>query len=292
MVRRIFAGLGIGALGVALGSLIACGGGGNALATVVGRVLNVETGGPPNPQASVQAGAGSALTSASDGSFQVEAPLGATQLTVDSRTQAIGVWVFAIPAASGVTDAGDLWIGAESVTVRGTVRDSTTNDPVPGAEVTFAGRRALTDANGVFNLLQVAYSSNTQTAFWGIVGSVRATGYFKTDWSTQPNVASGGVVDVGDIIVAPLSDPNPPGPPFNIWGTVTATGGPQGAVVRLKQGGNDVRVFNVGPDGRYIFFVVPGTYVITASKGAQTAPDQQVTLTAPNEVIRRDFNLQ
>jgi hypothetical protein len=92
--------------------------------------------------------------------------------------------------------------------------------------------------------------------------------------------------------VTPLSDPNPPPAPYNIWGIVSAPGGPQGAIVRLKQGGIDVRVFNVGNDGRYYFFVVPGTYTINATKGAFTAPDQIVTLTQPNEVIRRDFNLQ
>ncbi len=278
----------------ALSLLPGCGGGGGggALATLVGRILNVESGGPTNPQSSVQVGSRSTLTSATDGSFQLSAPKNTTQLSVDTFNPNLGVWTFTFPPANGVTDVGDLWVGPERVTLTGKVRDSTTANPVAGASVSFAGRSATSAADGSFSLLDVAYSSATQTAFWGIVGTVRATGYFRTDFSAQPNLAVGGVVDVGDVFLTPLSDPNPPGPPFNIWGIVTASGGPQGAIVRLKQNGNDVRVFNVGADGKYLFFVAPGTYTINATKGAQTAPDQQVTLTQPNEVIRRDFNLQ
>jgi hypothetical protein len=40
-----------------------------------------------------------------------------------------------------------------------------------------------------------------------------------------------------------------------------------------------------------MFFVSPGTYTISASKGASTAPDIVVTLTQPNEVIRRDVTI-
>lgn len=281
--------------GIVAGTLAvsSCGGGGvTALATFVGRVLQVETGGPPNPQASVQVGSNSSLTSASDGSFQLSVPTGTTTLIVDSLTSTSGVWTFTVPAASGVTDVGDLWIGPERVKVRGTVRDSTTLNPVAGASVEFAGRAATTNASGVFELIDVAYASSTQTAFWGILGSIRHSSYFKADFSTQPNLAQAGVVEVGDLFLTPLSDPNPPGPPYNIWGVVTAPGGAQGAIVRLKLNSNDIRVYNVGADGKYFFFVVPGDYVVSASKDALTAPDQSATLTQPNEVIRRDFNLQ
>ncbi len=291
LLPRLAAWLGLSA---AVIFVAACGGGGGGGggATIVGRVLQVATGGPPSPQASVQAGSDSTLTAVSDGSFQVGAPGGASSLTVDTRTAQSGVWIFSTPPASGVTDVGDLWVGPERVTLSGTVRDTTSNDPVPGATVSFGGRFGTTDASGRFGLLEVAYSSSTQTAFWGIVGTARATGYFKTDFSAAPNVASGGTVEVGDVFITPLSDPNPPGPPFNIWGVISAPGGPQGTIVRLRLASVDIRVFNVGADGKYFFFVVPGSYTINAAKGALTAPDQMVTLTQPNEVIRRDFTLQ
>ncbi len=265
------------------------GGGGGSDATATGRIVQVETGAAPNPTAAVQIGSASVFSDASDGSFQIDTNVGANDITVDTRTVASGVWVFDIvPLVSGVNDVGDLWVGPQRVTLTGIVRNSATNDPIAGATVSFGGRMGTTNGSGIFNLAEVAYSNATQVAFWGIPGAVRAAGFFKTDFSAAPNVASGGIVDIGEIFLVPTSDPNPPGPPYNLWGQVSAPGGPAGAIVRLKQGGVDKRVFNVGADGRYFFFTVPGDYVISASKGASTAADILVTLTSPTEVIRRD----
>lgn len=286
----------IGQIGLALMVLVflGCGGGGGGgggggTATATGRVIQVETGAAPNPTAAVQIGSNSVFSDASDGSFQLDASIGSQTITVDTRTVASGVWVFQVPPlVEGVNDVGDLWVGPDRVTLTGTVRNSATSDPIAGATVTFGGRIGLTNASGVFSLAEVAYSDATHVAFWGIPGTVRATGFFKSDFSAAPNLAVSGVVDVGDIFMVPTSDPNPPGPPYNIWGQVTAPGGPSGAIVRLKQNGIDQRVYNVGPDGRYFFFVVPGSYVISGSKGASTAPEIDVTLTSPTEVLRRD----
>lgn len=258
---------------------------------MTGRVIQVETGAAPNPQASVQIGSNSALTEASDGSFQVSAANGSTSIVVDTQTVSSGVWAFTVPPVSGVTDVGDLWVGPNRVTVTGTVRSNETGGAISGATVTFGGRIGLTNASGVFTLTEVAYSDANQAAFWGIPGAVRATGFFKADFSAAPNVAVGGIVNVGEILLVPTSDPNPPGPPFNLWGQVTAPGGAAGSIVRLKQNGNDVRVFNVGADGRYFFFVTPGDYTIAASKGGSNAADIFVTLTQPTEVLRRDVNI-
>jgi hypothetical protein len=117
------------------------------------------------------------------------------------------------------------------------------------------------------------------------------TNFFLATFSAAPNLAVGGVVNVGDIFLVPESDPNPPPPPYNIWGQITATGGPSGAIVRLKQNGTDVRVFNVGTDGKYFFFVLPGSYTISASKNGSTAPDVNVTLNQATDVIRRDITI-
>lgn len=263
------------------------GGGGSNLGTVIGRVLNVATGGPTNPASTVQIGTRSTQTSLSDGSFQIQAANGATSMTVDNGVAPL--WTFTIGPVNGNTDIGDVWVGPERVTLRGTVLSATDQTPVPGAVVAFAGRYGTTAANGQFNLIDVAYSSSTQTAFWGILGSTTANGFFRQEFSAQPFTASGGVVDIGSILMIPTSDPNPPGTPFNVWGIVSAPGGSSGAIVRLKQGGTDVRVFNVGIDGRYAFFVAPGSYTISASKGSSTAPDVSITLSQPNEVLRRDI---
>lgn len=271
----------------------ACGGSGgspSAKGTVVGRVLNVATGGPTNPTSTVQIGTKSTQTSLSDGSFTLaNVSQGGTSLTVDNGVPPL--WNFTIPAIEETTDVGDLWVGPERVTLTGTVRDAATSNPISGAMIAFGGRFGTTNASGVFALQNVAYATSTQTAFWGIVGSATATGYFRNEWTAAPNTAVAGTVTVNDILLSPTSDPTPPGEPFNLWGVISAPGGASGSIVRLKQSGVDVRVYNVGSDGRYRFFVLPGSYVISASKGASTAPDVPVTLTAPNQQIRNDISI-
>lgn len=267
------------------------GGGGASQSTIVGRVLNVATGGPTNPRSSVQVGANSTLTSASDGSFSLPAPNGTTSVQVDTLG-AFGVWTFAFAPSNGVTDVGDLWVGPEQVTVEGTVLNSVDNQPVPGATVSFAGRLGTTDANGHFSLPNVAYSSATQTAFWGIAGFVRKNGFDPAEFSAQPHVAVGGVVTVDDILMTPTSDPNPPGPPYNIWGRVSPPAEAPGTIATLKENGNPVRIFNVGSDGIYRFWVPPGAYSIDFVKGNLTANVPSVVLTQPNDVIRQDVTLQ
>ncbi|MBX3119848.1 MAG: hypothetical protein KF784_12340 [Fimbriimonadaceae bacterium] len=267
------------------------GGGGGGSATLTGRVLNVVTGGPPNPASSVQVGQTSVFTNAADGSFNLTVPKGTTGLLIDTLGLGFGAFTYTFAGANGVTDVGDLWIGPEKVSVQGTIRNASNSNPISGAQVSFAGRNAVTDASGNFILTNVAYSSATQTAFWGILGTAKATGFLKTDWSTQPHTASSGIVDVGDILMTPLSDPNPPPAPYNIWGIVSAPGGAPGSIIRLKLSGVDVRVFNVGADGKYYFFVNPGTYTVVGEKGASTSSPQIVTLTAPNQVIQANVSI-
>lgn len=126
----------------------------------------------------------------------------------------------------------------------------------------------------------------------GILGSIRHSSYFKADFSTQPNLAQAGVVEVGDLFLLRSVTRTRPVHRITFGASLRLPGGAQGAIVRLKLNSNDIRVYNVGADGKYFFFVVPGDYVVSASKDALTAPDQSATLTQPNEVIRRDFNLQ
>jgi hypothetical protein len=269
----------------------ACGGGGGGTGgnggtngNVVGRVLNVETGGPVSPAATVQGGNNSAQTSITDGSFVVGAPNGATTLLVD--TPAFGVWNFTIPSVSGTVDAGDLWVGSQMVTLTGRVVSSVDNRPIANATVSFGGRTGVTNSQGIFSLANVAYSSTTQTAFWGIQGSAIATDFFNTTFSTAPAVANNSIVTVADIPLTPLSDTTPPEAPANILGRVTPSGQASGTIVTLKDHlGNAVRIFNVGSSGDYAFWVPPDTYTITYVNGALSADDESVTLTATNQVV-------
>lgn len=274
--------------------ILGCGGGGGSPGsggntTLIGRVLSIVTGGPLNPAASVQAisGSPSTTTDTADGSFTLaNVSAGTTQAQVVPNQTGWPLFTFNFAAAQGSTAIGDLWVGPEQVTLTGRALNSTNAQPIANADVTFAGQNAKTNASGVFSLTNVAYSSDTQTAFWGIVGSVRAIGFFKTDFNAAPNVKDGAnVVDVGDILLTPSNDTTPPGPPYNITGRVLPVGGSTGCVVTLKQGGTPVRIFNVGNDGKYYFWITPGTYDVTFEKGAQTATTQTVTLTQPDQTV-------
>ncbi|MFY9233029.1 MAG: hypothetical protein WAO58_01055 [Fimbriimonadaceae bacterium] len=289
-MRRLALWLAAAFLAVVLGCGGGVGGGGGG-PQVLGRVLNVETGGPTNPRSSVQIGSESTLTSASDGSFTLAAALGTSSLSVDTLS-AFGVWIFSFPPISGTTDIGDLWVGPEKVAVTGFVRNAATNDGIAGATVVFAGRYATTDVNGQFSLAEVAYSSTNQAAFWGIAGFARHPDFVATEWSAQPHVALGGVVTVDDILLTPNSDPNPPPPPFNIWGRVSPANDAPGTVATLKENGVAVRVVNVGGDGIYRFWAPPGTYTIDFEKGLLSDSHGPFTITDQSEVYRYDATLQ
>jgi hypothetical protein len=280
-------------IGLILLILIVCacgGGGGGGLttnATLVGRVLDVRTGGPISPAATVQAGS-QTTTTAADGSFQFSVATGTTSATVDAG--ALGAFTYTFPAASGVTDVGDLWVGPQKITVTGRVLDSTNNNGVEGATVSFAGQRGTTNAVGTFILHNVAYSSANQAAFWGIVGSATAPNYFKVDFTVSGKTPTGGTLTTDDIRMTPSSDDTPPNFPFTIWGKISPSANATGTIVTLKQAGTAVRVYNVGGDGAYYFWVVPGTYTIEAQKGALAANDT-ATLTQTNQVIQKDLTL-
>lgn len=280
------------ALLVLLLVIFGCGGGGGGFggqnATIVGRVLNVQTGGPISPAASVQAGGQSTLTE-SDGSFQVSVPQGTNSVTVDAG--AFGAFTYTVPAASGTTDVGDLWVGPQKVTVTGRIIDSTDGTAVAGAKVSFAGHTATTNSVGTYRLENVAYSATSQAAFWGIVGKVKATDYFDISFTASGKTAVGTTVTLDDLRMTPDDGSTPPPFPFTIWGIISPSADAQGTIVTLKENGTAVRVYNVGADRTYYFWVVPGTYTIEARKGTLEA-DGSATLNQTNEVIRRDMTLQ
>jgi hypothetical protein len=272
--------------------IFGCGGGGGGFggqnATLVGRVLNVQNGGPINPPASVQS-SGETVQTQADGSFQLTVPQGTTTVAVDAG--AFGIFTFTFGAASGVTDVGDLWVGPQKVTLTGRVIDSTDGTAVAGAIVSFAGKQGTTNSVGTYRLENVAYSSTSLAAFWGIVGKVKANGYFDISFTASGETAVGGTVTLDDLRMTPDDGSSPPPFPFTIWGVISPSADAPGTIVTLKENGNPVRVYNVGADRAYYFWVVPGTYTIEARKGALAA-DDTATLNQTNEVVRRDMTLQ
>jgi len=286
------------ALLLALLVITACGGGGsgtgggNQNATISGRVLQVTTGGPANPAATVTSAGATTTTAAGDGSFTLSVPQGTTSLSVNTNT-AQGTFTFNFPPASGDVVLGDLWVGPERITVRGRVINSSNNLPVQNALVSFAGQTDTTDADGFFSISGVAYSSANQTAFWGIHGLIRAPGYLTGDFILQGLTASNGILTIPqDLLLNPTDDTDPPPSPFNLWGRVSPAGQAEGTLVTLKQNGTALRTYTVGADQAYYFWVEPGTYTLTFAKNSLSAPEQTVTLNTQNEVIRRDVTLQ
>ena len=251
------------------------GGGGGVSTTIVGQVLDVTTGGAV-VGASVTAAGFAAATTQGDGSFSLTAGPTTTSVVVD--TTSYGAWTFPFTGSSGTVDLGQLWVGPSRVSLSGTIIDSTTGLPVGNSTVSFAGISTTAAGNGKFTLSPVPYNGASLPVFWGIVGSVTNPSYF-TDMFTASGVsASGGVVALGDILVTPSNDPNPPGQPYSISGVVEPVGPSTGTVVTLLSGGVPVRVFNVGATGQYTFWIGPGSYTITYKNGSQSAPTQSVTV--------------
>lgn len=282
-----------------------CGGGGGGTTggttgggfTLVGRVIWASTGAAPNPQATVQVGAASTLTDPGDGSFLLDVASGSTAAVVVYRaspnSDPISFTFTFQPIADGVLDIGDLWIGPTRVTVIGRVLSTADNSPIAGATVRFAGRSGQTDASGAYALADVAYDPNNLAAFLGIQGVVTSSG-FNAQTFFPDSGAVDGVVTIPDVLMSPVSDPNPPPTPYNIWGVISPQSAASGTIVTLLRDGLAVRQFNVGADQRYAFWITQGTYTLRFRNPGLglSAPDVTLALQRNDEVIRKDATLQ
>jgi hypothetical protein len=263
--------------------LVGCGGGGGSQvnALLVGRVLWIESNSATDPAASVSSGGNTTTTDVIDGSFVLQAPVGATSVTVSySDGGPPVVFTFNFPPASGTVDLGDLYIGPETVTVHGTVTDASDDQPVAGATVKLAGRTAVTAANGEFNLLDVAYSSSQSAAFGDLIGEVSKP-FYVTRQFNPPTVAVGGVVEVGTLQISPESLDEPPPLPANITGSVLPVNDGAGALVELLEGPNVIRTTTADGEGHFRLWAPVGSYTVRATNGPKTGT-APVEVTAPN----------
>ncbi|MEX2243513.1 MAG: hypothetical protein WD716_06655 [Fimbriimonadaceae bacterium] len=264
--------------------LLGCGGGGGpapVVAVLVGRVLWIESNAAPDPVASVTSGGNSTTTDVVDGSFQLDTALGATNATISwSDGGAPVVFTFTFPPASGVVDIGDVYIGPDTVTVHGTVIDSSSGLPVEGALVKLAGRSAITAANGEFNVLDVAYSNAAPAAFGDLIGEVSMVLYVTRQFSPPVNAVA-GVVEVGTLQITPESAGDPPPLPANITGRILPLPAGAGALVELLDGPTVIRSTIADGAGEYRFWVGVGTYTVRATSGLLTG-SESVTVTSQN----------
>ena len=274
--------------------LLACGGPSIPSIRISGRVLDISTGGPTTNASSVQSSTSQINTSVVDGSFLLGAGRGESQLIVSAPSLLnYPVFTYTFKALTqSQNDVGDLWVGPQQVTVRGSVQNAADNTPIANAVVRFGGQLATTDASGTFNVLQVAYSSANTSGFLGLSGRIEATNFLANEFTAAGNLAIAGVVNVGVVLLSPVDSNTPPPPPFNIWGLIAPSSLANGTIVTLKNSvGTSVRRFTVGVDARYQFWVQAGQYSIEFVNGTHTAPTQNVTLNNNSDVIRRDATL-
>lgn len=270
------------------------GGGGGAAFRITGRVVWLPTASAPSPPATVQIGSATTNTSAADGTFT---------LGISNGTEAIVTYVppggsavaftFELPPLSPTTELGDLWIGPSKVHVRGRVLSATDNAAIADARVQFAGKRATSDSTGAFMLQNVAYSAADLGVFFGIEGRIERSGFFTRVFFAN-NDAIGDFVDLGDILLSPVSEVEPPPPPSNVLGLVSPLAQAPGTEATLFAGQVAVRRFTVGSNGFYYFWVPPGSYTIrfhNPSNGL-SAPDESVDLASSTDVVRRDVTLR
>lgn len=282
-------------LGIMTLLLVACGGGGAPISgvRVSGQVRDIATGAPLTIAATVQSSSATVNTSLTDGSFLLGAPRGETQIIVNPPA-VLGYPSFTYrfePLNSTQNDVQTLWVGPQKVTLRGTIRNAASNDPIANALIRFGGQFARTNATGQFSVVDLAYHPTNTAGFLGLVGQAEATNFLLNEFTTNGNLATGsGIVEIGDVLLTPIDSNVPPPSPFTIWGNVLPAPSASGTVVSLRDqsSGSIVRTFTVGGDGRYQFWVAPGSYRVEASNGTLVAPPLPVTLTTTTDVVRAD----
>ncbi|BCW94982.1 MAG: hypothetical protein KatS3mg018_0464 [Fimbriimonadales bacterium] len=256
--------------------LTGCGGGGGGFGPstlLQGRVVLVGTGQPPNPAATVIVGGQSVTTSTQEGAFQLRVPPTATQLLV--RTPGLPDFTFTLPPlqAGQTVDLGDLYVGAQTISVQGRIVDALTQQPVGEAVVSLLGQRALSNpTTGRFTLNGVAYDPE------GVLdpeGEVQKTGYIPRRFLADQPVID-GVMEVGDLLLLRETDDNPPGQPGNVRGVVQvplsdAVGvridiyTPPDALIASES------VILSQPSGEFQLWLLPGEYRLVFTKESRTA---------------------
>jgi len=274
--------------------ILGCGGGGGGVSSgtvnVVANVLWVETGSATSPQATVRIGDVSTLTDQIDGFVSLDVPPGNLTLTVTftpTGSPTPIVRTFALGVVTGDIDLGEIYVGPEEIALTGQIVDSTTSNPVNLAQVKFAGRTALTGSDGRFTVTNVAYSSATQSVFFGIQGQATKTGYFTTFFSPTAPPTS-GVLDLGTLTLTPEGSTNPPPVPFNVNGLATPTGG--FAEIEVLSGITPIRNITADAFGNFTLWLPVGSYTVNATSGIRTGTTN-LTVTSVSSVTNVQITL-
>jgi hypothetical protein len=262
---------------------------------VTGRVIWLPFGEQPTPPATVTMGGVSTTTRSDDGTFRLSVPTGSSALEVRYRPPggAPVAFTFIEPPVTAPTDVGELWIGPQTVRLRGRVLSAADESPVAMAEIRFAGRRGVTAADGTFDIADVAYSAEDLVIFQGIEGTIARAGFLSRRFNAVSE-AFGGIVTVEDLFLTPESSGLPPGRPFNVGGFVAPRDRALGTIVTVLRSGVPFRRETLGSGAEYGFWLPLGAYTLTYRNpnNGLAAPDETVVIQATNQIVRRDVTLQ
>lgn len=275
-----------GLLLVGLAILISgCGGGGGVLsgptALIQGRVLLASTEQPPNPPATVRAGGQTAQTDTQTGTFRLRVPVSTTQIVVSAP--GTREFTFNLPplAENQTVDLGDLYIGAQAISVQGRVVDALTQQPVGNALVTLRGQRTRSNAfTGRFTLDNVAYDPG---GFVEPEGEIQKEGYITRRFVADQPIID-GVMELGDIPLQVITSDTPPEQPGNVRGVVQVPlDDPVGTRIDIFTPPTAEfpreSVFVQQSDGRFRLWLLPGEYRLRFVKGNRTA-ERTLTVTS------------
>lgn len=266
------------------------GGGGNTSNRVRGIVLDSTAGDLPVEGASVTIGGVTVLTRTRDnadannnvGTFSMtNIPNGSSVATITPVGQSPQTVAFEPSITSG--DNGELELFINIGQVRGRVL-LPNGQPATNAFVTVAatGETKSVNANGTFLISLVPVG---ETQVFAVQGT--ASGSKTTNVNT-------GLTEIGDVVLVDDPNPNPPGLPYTIGGTVTVTGvgTPAGTQMILFRNGVQIEATVTDSSGFYGFYVPPGTYSIRAIRGGfQEVNSGDVNLTDPNNILDIDLTM-
>lgn len=267
--------------------------GGNA--TISGRVFNSTDADSPVEGATVVIGGKTVITRTVDnasadtptGSFVIEgAPVGTNLATVTPVGGTAQIIRFAPPLASGTNSPIELFINIGQISGRVLLPNG---QPASGAFVTVSstGDSTTTDSTGAFFLPIIP------------VGATQISAVLGTASKSQAITVNVGNTNVGDVTLVDDPNPNPPGIPNTIVGTVTiedvtgATIPASSTTVNLLRNNIQIETTTTDANGGYGFYVPVGSgySVVAIRSGFQNTQSGTIAITNPSVPVVANLNL-
>lgn len=266
------------------------GGGGSRSASVRGIVKDSANGDEPVEGAQVTIGGATATTRTRDNS-SADNPVGSFELSNPSTGADVATITFSGGGSQQVAFEPSITSGAnpelELFVNIGQVRGRIllpNGQPAPNARVTASatGESREAGTNGTF-LLQLIPVGDTE--IFAVQGTATAR---------KTVTVGSGLNNVGDIQLADDPNPNPPGRPRTIFGTITlqGVGNVSGVTVLLLRDGTQVESSFTDAEGKYSFFVPMGNYTVRALSTGFQDGTATANLTDAASPIQVDITLQ